>query len=90
MVVLGATVIGFAILFFLVAFVQFMREAMRSSRKPRHLISVTRERPAARILTLREPPVMPKVISTAKKSDGVASASPLNPAIKRWPAKGSF
>ncbi len=88
MVLLGAAVIGSAVLFFLVAFVQFTREAMRSWKKPKHLIRMTAERPTAKIFTLREPPVLSKEILAGKKANGVAMVAPFN-ATKHGPAKGS-
>jgi hypothetical protein len=50
----GAAVFGSAVLFFLVALVQFTREAMRSSQEPKHLIRLMRGRPAATVFTLRQ------------------------------------
>ncbi len=89
MALLGATVVGFAVLFFLVAFVQFTREAMRSRKKPKHLIRMTAERPTAKIFTLREPPVLPKAILAGKKANGLAMVAQFNATIKHGPAKGS-
>lgn len=89
MALLGAAVIGLAVLFFLVAFVQFTREAMSSRKTPKHLIRMAPGRPAAKIFTLREPPVVPKPIPAGKKGNGILTAPPVNAAIKRWPAKGS-
>lgn len=89
MALLGAAVIGFALLFFLVAFVQFTREAMSSRKTPKHLIRMAAGRPAAKIFTLREPPVLPQPVLAGKKGNGVATAPAVNAAIKRWPAKGS-
>lgn len=89
MALLGAAVIGFAVLFFLIAFVQFTREAMSSRKRPEHLIRMTAERPAAKILTLREPPVLPKAILAGKKARGVAMVSPVRATMGRGPAKGS-
>lgn len=89
MALLGATVIGFAVLFFLIAFVQFTREAMRSRKTPKHLIRMEAGRSAAKIFILREPPVLPKRIPAGKKGNGVVTARPVNTASKRWPAKGS-
>jgi hypothetical protein len=88
MALLGAAVIGFAVLFFMVAFVQFTREALRSRKTPKHLIRVPAGRPAAKIFTLREPPVLPKPILADKKGNGVATIPPVNASIKRWSAKG--
>jgi hypothetical protein len=90
MALLGAAVVGFAVLFFLVAFVQFTREAMRSRKKPRHLIRITPERPTAKVFTLREPPVLPKAILADDKANGVAIVAPFNATIKHGPAKGSW
>jgi hypothetical protein len=42
MALLGAAVIGLAFLFFMVAFVQFTREAMSSRKAPKHLIRMQR------------------------------------------------
>ncbi len=89
MALLGAAVVGFAVLFFLIAFVQFTREAIRSRKKPNHLIRMAAERPTAKIFTLREPPILPKAILAGKKANGVAMVAPLNATIKRGPAKGS-
>jgi hypothetical protein len=88
MALLGAAVIGFAVLFFMVAFVQFTREAIRSRKTPKHLIRMPAGRPAAKIFTLREP-FLPKPILADKKGNGVATVPPVNAAIKRWSAKGS-
>jgi hypothetical protein len=54
MTVLGAAVIGFAILFLLVVFSQFTKEVARSRQRPEHLIRMTRGRPAATVFTLHE------------------------------------
>jgi hypothetical protein len=89
MALLGATAVGFAVIFFLVAFVQFTREVMRSRKTPKHLIRMRAGRPAAKIFTLREPPALSKTILAGRKGNGVATAPPVNAAIKRWPAKGS-
>lgn len=89
MVVLGAAVLGFAVLFFLVAFVQFTREVMRSRKRPKHLIRMTAGRPTAKLFTLREPPVVPKPIPVGKKANGVAMVASFNATIKHGPAKGS-
>ena len=89
MALFGAAVIGSAVLFFLVALVQFTREAMRSRRRPKHLTRMTPERPTAKIFTLRKPRVLPKEILEDKKANGVAMISPFNATIRRGPAKGS-
>lgn len=89
MALLGGAVIGFALLFFLVALVQFTREAVRSKKRPKHLIRMTAERRTAKIFTLREPPVVPKPILAGKKANGVAMVTPFNATIKHGPAKGS-
>jgi hypothetical protein len=54
MAFVGAAMFGSAVLFFLVALVQFTREAMRSSREPKHLVRLMRGRPAATVFTLRQ------------------------------------
>ena len=87
MAVFGAAVVGLAVLFFLVAFVQFTREAIRSKKEPKHLIRMTRERPSATLFVLRESPAPPKSILPGKKANGVGVVSPLNATIKH--AKGS-
>jgi hypothetical protein len=89
MALLGAAVIGFAVLFFLVALVQFTREAMRSRKTPKHLIRMTAGHSAAKIFTLRELPALPKPILADKKGNGVAPVPPVHVSIKRWSAKGS-
>ncbi len=89
MALLGAAVIGFAVLFFLVAFVQFTREAMSSMKRPKHLIPMTAERPTAKIFTIREASVAPKPISAGKRGNGVTSFPPVNVTIRRGSAKGS-
>ncbi len=89
MALLGVAVIGFAVLFFLVALVQFTREAMRSRKKPKHLIRMTAERRITKIFTLREPPVAPKAILAGRKSNGVTMVSPVNATFRRGTAKGS-
>jgi hypothetical protein len=86
MALLGAAVIGFAVLFFMVAFVQFTRGAIRSRKTPKHLIRITAGRPTAKILTLREPPALPKPILAAEKGNGVP---PVEATIGRGRAKGS-
>lgn len=57
MALLGAAVIGSAVLFFLVAFVQFTREAMSSRKTPKHLIRMPAGHHSAKIFILRVPPV---------------------------------
>ena len=47
MALLGAAVIGVVLLFFLVAFAQFTREAMSSRKRPEHLIHMPARRPGA-------------------------------------------
>jgi|SRR5690242_21123612 len=89
MALLGATVVGFAVIFFLVAFIQFTREAMRPRKRPKHLIRMPTGRPVAKVFTLREPPVVPTPILADKKGNGVATVPPVNAAIKRWSTKGS-
>ncbi len=89
MALLGAAVVGFAVLFFLVAFVQFTREAMKSRKKPKHLIGMTTECASAKVFTLREPPVLPKAVPADKKANGVAMVAPFNATMKHGPAKGS-
>lgn len=89
MALLGAAVVGFAVLFFLIAFVQFTREAMRSRKTPKHLIRVAAERPTAKVFTLREQPVLSKAILAGKKANRVAMVAPFNATIKHGPAKGS-
>jgi len=89
MALLGAAVIGFAILFFLIAFVQFTREAISSMKRPKHLVRMPAERPTAKIFTIRETPVAAKPIVAGKSSKGVAVFSPANVTIRRGPAKGS-
>ena len=86
---LGTAVIGFAVLFFLLALVQFTREAMRSRKKPQHLICMGAERATAKVLTLREPAVPPKAVLASKKANGVAMVAPFNAMIKHGPAEGS-
>lgn len=78
MALLGAAVIGFAVLFFLIAFVQFTREAMSSRKRPKHLILMTAERPTAKVFTIRETSIPPKPISASMKCDGV-----------RWPHRSA-
>jgi hypothetical protein len=87
--IFGTAVVGFALLFFMVAFVQFAREAMRSRKKPKHLIRMAAERPTAKIFTLREPPALPKAILVGKKANGVAAVSPSGATTRRGAVKGS-